>query len=200
AQGYAGKLPPAASDYVDAILESVERLAKLIDDVLDLTEGDRRGIVLDRERIDMAGLCRTVAESIEPRATDRKQSFKLDIDPSAGVVIGDARRLRESLEHVLRNAVAYTPDKGKIALTAAGDDQSVTISVTDNGQGIAPEDQQDVFTRFHSIGGVGRGDAALGLGLPLTRQFIEAHGGKVGLESAVGEGTRVTMIIPRAPQ
>jgi len=200
AQGYAGKLSPAASDYVDAILESVERLAKLIDDVLDLTQGDRRGIVLDRERIDMAGLCRTVAESIEPRAVDREQGFKLAIDPSAGVVIGDARRLRESLEHVLRNAVAYTPDKGKIALTAAGDEHSVTISVIDNGQGIAPEDQQQVFTRFHRIGGVGRGDAALGLGLPLTRQFIEAHGGTVSLESTLGKGTKVTLVIPRAPQ
>ena len=200
AQGYAGKLSPAASDYVDAILESVERLAKLIDDVLDLTQGDRRGIVLDRERIDMAGLCRTVAESIEPRAVDRKQGFKLAIDPSAGVVIGDARRLRESLEHVLRNAVAYTPDKGKITLTAAGDEHSVTISVIDNGQGIAPEDQQQVFTRFHRIGGVGRGDAALGLGLPLTRQFIEAHGGTVTLESTLGKGTKVTLVIPRAPQ
>jgi len=200
AQGYAGKLSPAASDYVDAILESVERLAKLIDDVLDLTQGDRRGIVLDRERIDMAGLCRTVAESIEPRAVDRKQGFELSIDPSAGVVIGDARRLRESLEHVLRNAVAYTPDKGKIALTAAGDEHSVTISVIDNGQGIAPEDQQQVFTRFHRIGGVGRGDAALGLGLPLTRQFIEAHGGTVSLESTLGKGTKVTLVIPRAPQ
>ena len=199
-QGYAGKLPPAASDYVDAILESVERLAKLIDDVLDLTQGDRKGVVLDRERIDMAGLCRTVAESIQPRAADRKQSLKLDIDESVGVVIGDARRLRESLEHVLRNAVAYTPNKGKIALAAWGDDQTVTISVADNGQGIAPEDQQEVFTRFHRIGGVGRGDAALGLGLPLTRQFIEAHGGTVELESAVGKGTRVTMVVPREPQ
>ena len=199
-QGYAGKLPSAASDYVDAILESVERLAKLIDDVLDLTQGDRRGIVLDRERIDMAGLCRTVAESIAPRAADRKQSFKLEIDPSAGVVIGDARRIRESLEHVLRNAVAYTPNKGKISLRAEGDGDAVTISVIDNGKGIAPEDQQEVFTRFHRIGGVGRGDAALGLGLPLTRQFIEAHGGTVELESAVGKGTVVTMIIPRAPQ
>jgi signal transduction histidine kinase len=200
AQGYAGKLPAAAADYVAAILESVERLAKLIDDVLDLTQGDRKGVVLDRERIDMAGLCRTVAESIEPRAAERKQSIKLDIDESAGVVIGDARRLRESLEHVLRNAVAYTPGKGKIALAAWGDDDQVTISVADNGQGIAPEDQQDVFTRFHRIGGVGRGDAALGLGLPLTRQFIEAHGGTVELESAVGKGTRVTMVVPRAPQ
>ncbi len=198
-QGYAGELPSAASDYVDAILESVERLAKLIDDVLDLTQGDTKGVVLDRERIDMAGLCRTVAETITPRATDRKQSLKLDIDESAGVVIGDARRLRESLEHVLRNAVAYTPNRGKIALAAWGDDNEVTISVADNGQGIAPEDQQKVFNRFHRIGGVGRGDAALGLGLPLTRQFIEAHGGTVSLELAVGQGTRVTMIVPRAP-
>ena len=199
-QGYAGELPPAASDYVDAILESVERLAKLIDDVLDLTQGDRKGVVLDRERIDMAGLCRTVADSIRPRAAERKQTLKLDIADSAGVVIGDARRLRESLEHVLRNAVAYTPTKGKIALSAWGDDQSVTIAVADNGLGIAPEDQQEVFTRFHRIGGVGRGDAALGLGLPLTRQFIEAHGGTVELESTVGKGTTVTMIVPRAPQ
>jgi len=116
------------------------------------------------------------------------------------VVIGDARRIRESLEHVLRNAVAYTPNKGKISLRAVGDGDAVTISVIDNGKGIAPEDQQEVFTRFHRIGGVGRGDAALGLGLPLTRQFIEAHGGTVELESAVGKGTVVTMIIPRAPQ
>jgi signal transduction histidine kinase len=200
AQGYAGKLPAAAADYVAAILESVERLAKLIDDVLDLTQGDRRGVVLDRERIDVAGLVRTVAESIEPRATDRKQKLAVKIDPSAGVVIGDARRLRESLEHVLRNAVAYTQDRGKIALAVAADEEAVTITVSDNGRGIAPEDQQQVFTRFHRSGAVGRGDAALGLGLPLTRQFIEAHGGSVSLESVVGKGTRVTLVIPRAPQ
>ena len=199
AQGYAGKLPPAASDYVDAILESVERLAKLIDDVLDLTQGDRRGIVLDRERIDMAGLCRAVAESIEPKIVERKQKFSLAIDQSTGVVIGDARRIRESIEHVLRNAVAYTATKGRIELAASGDEEKVTIIITDNGQGIAPEDQQQVFTRFHRIGGVGKGDAALGLGLPLTRQFVEAHGGTASLESVLGAGTSVTLVIPRAP-
>ena len=199
AQGYAGKLPPAASDYVDAILESVERLAKLIDDVLDLTQGDLRGITLDRERIDIPGLCRAVAEAIEPKVLERKQKFSLAIDPSAGVVVGDARRIRESIEHVLRNAVAYTPAKGRIELAAHGDKDAVTIVITDNGQGIAPEDQQQVFTRFHRIGGVGKGDAALGLGLPLTRQFVEAHGGTVTLESAVGTGTSVTLVIPRAP-
>ena len=199
AAGYAGKLAPAAADYVSAILESVDRLAKLIDDVLDLTQGDRSGVVLERERIDMAGLIKAASESLAPKAAEKKQKLDFAIDGSTGVVIGDSRRLRESIEHVLRNAVAYTPDRGKIKLVAKGDEERVTITVSDNGPGIAPEDQQQVFTRFHRVGS-SHGEAALGLGLPLTRQFIEAHGGKVELESKQGKGTSVTLTIPRAPQ
>src|ERR671919_1777016 len=87
AAGYAGKLKPAAADYVGGTFESVERLAKLIDDVLDLTQGDRRGVVLERERIDMAGLCRAAAESFAPKVAEKKQKLDLAIDPSTGVVI-----------------------------------------------------------------------------------------------------------------
>lgn len=199
AAGYAGKLPSAASDYVAAILESVERLSKLINDVLDLTQGDTKGVVLERERVDIAGMCRAAAEALKGRAGEKGQALELALEPSAGSVIGDARRLRESVEHILRNAVAYTEEGGHIWLKASGGDESATIIVVDDGPGIAPEDQSDVFARFHRSG-TGRGDAALGLGLPLTRQFIEAHGGKVELESALGKGTSVTITIPRAPQ
>ena len=200
AQGYAGKLPPAATDYVGAILESVDRLAKLIDDVLDLTQGDRKGVVLDRERIDMAGLCRAAAEAMQSRAAEKDQALDIEIDDNTGVVVGDSRRLRESIEHVLRNAVAYTPEKGHITLSAAGDAEQVVVTVADDGPGIAKEDQQAVFTRFHRAVGQAKGEAALGLGLPLTRQFVEAHGGKVELESETGKGTVVRLVIPRAPQ
>ena len=200
AAGYAGKLPPAAADYVAAILESVERLAKLIDDVLDLTQGDRKGVVLEKERIDMAGLVRAATETLSQRAAEKKQKLDIVVDGSTGVVIGDSRRLRESIEHVLRNAVSYTADRGKIKVSADGDEDCVTITVADNGPGISPEDQEQVFTRFHRVGGNARGDAAFGLGLPLTQQFVEAHGGRVELESALGKGTRVTLKIPRAPQ
>jgi len=200
AAGYAGKLAPAAADYVSAILESVERLAKLIDDVLDLTQGDRRGVVLERERIDMAGLVKAATEALAPKAAEKKQKLDLQVDPSTGLVVGDSRRLRESIEHVLRNAVAYTSDRGRIRVAASGDDEGVTVTVADNGPGISPEEQGQVFNRFHRIGGTMRGDAAFGLGLPLTRQFVEAHGGKVELESAPGKGTTVIMTIPRAPQ
>jgi signal transduction histidine kinase len=201
ANGYAGKLAPAASDYVAAILESVSRLSKLIDDVLDLTTGDARGVSLERERVDLAGLCRAALETVASGAQEKKQKLKADIDPSTGTVFGDSRRLRESIEHVLQNAIAYTDRGGKIAIDARGDEHQAVIRISDNGSGIAEEDLPRVFDRFHRIAEAGiRGEAALGLGLPLTRQFIEAHGGSVELESKKGEGTTVTLTIPRQAQ
>ncbi|MEJ7776410.1 MAG: PAS-domain containing protein [Sphingomicrobium sp.] len=201
AHGYAGKLTPAASEYTQAILESVDRLSKLIDDVLDLTQSDTRGVPLDRDRVDVAGLCKSALEKIGPRVAEKGQKLVSDVADSAGFVIGDARRLRESIEHVLGNALAYTDKGGKIAIKAWGEDEKALIQISDNGAGIAKKDQPRVFNRFDRVleDGV-RGEAALGLGLPLTRQFIEAHGGKVDLVSAKGKGTTVTLTIPRAPQ
>jgi signal transduction histidine kinase len=200
-EGYAGELTPAASDYVRAILESVERLSKLIDDVLDLTQGDSVGNVLERERVDVGGLCKDAVEKFSKRAKERGQKLESKIAAETGTVVGDARRLRESIEHVLENAAAYTDRNGKIALKAWGDDDNAVIQISDNGPGIAKKDQPRVFNRFDRVPhDLSRGEAALGLGLPLTRQFIEAHGGKVELTSAKGKGTTVTMTIPRAPK
>ncbi len=201
AEGYAGELAPAASDYVDAILELVERLSKLIDDVLDLTQADSAASVLERERVDIAGLCKDAVEKFSKRANEYGQKLQSDISPETGTVVGDARRLRELIEHVLENAAAYTDRGGKIALKAWGDEESATIQISDNGPGIAKKDQPRVFNRFDRVSpDLSRGEAALGLGLPLTRQFIEAHGGRVELTSAKGKGTTVTMTIPRAPK
>ena len=201
AGGYAGKLAPAAADYVDAILESVARLAKLVDDVLDLTTGDARGVILERERVDLGGLCKAAVETAQVRSAEKQQKLTSDIASSTGFVTGDARRLRESIEHVLHNAIAYTDSKGRIALKADGDDDQAVIRITDNGSGIDEEDLPRVFNRFDRVVEAGlRGEAALGLGLPLTRQFIEAHGGTVELQSKKGKGTTVTITVPRGGQ
>jgi len=196
--GYAGDLTPKARDYVSAILESVERLSKLINDVLDLTTGDTRGVALEKERVDIAGLCRAAAETAKARAAEKGQKLDVDISPSAGHVFGDARRLRESVEHVLQNAIAYTDRKGRISLSATGDKKQAVIRIEDNGSGIEADDLPRVFNRFDRVVEAGvRGEAALGLGLPLTQQFIEAHGGTVELDSEKGKGTSVTLTIPR---
>jgi signal transduction histidine kinase len=199
ANGYAGELSATAEDYVNSILDAVARLSRLVDDVLDLTTGDTRGVTLDRERVDIGGLCRAALETASRRSAEKSQKLECLIDPSTGYVVGDARRLRESMEHVLYNAVAYTDPKGKVRLEARGDDQSVTVTISDNGSGISVEDLPRVFDRFHRVAETSvSGEAALGLGLPLTRQFIEAHGGTVSLQSEEGKGTTVTMTIPRS--
>ncbi len=122
--------------------ESVERLSKLINDVLDLTTADSRGVTVWSASGSMSPAC--AARRSRPhrsRAAEKAQKLEATIDPSAGFVIGDARRLRESIEHVLGNAIAYTDRKGRITLErerrrrAGRADQ-----VSDNGSGIAAED------------------------------------------------------------
>ena len=196
--GYAGDLTAKAKDYVGAIIESVERLSNLINDVLDLTTGDTRGVALEKERVDIAGLCRAAVDTARSRAAEKAQKLEVEVAPSTGHVFGDARRLRESVEHVLQNASGYSDRKARITLSADGDKKQAVIRISDNGPGISADDLPLVFDRFHRVNESGfRGEAALGLGLPLTRQFIEAHGGSVELESEQGKGTTVTLTIPR---
>jgi signal transduction histidine kinase len=196
--GYAGALTDKGKDYVEAILESVERLSKLINDVLDLTTGDTSGVALEKERVDLGGLVRTAVNKTRPRSAEKAQTLEAEIQPSTGHVFADARRLREAVEHVLQNAIAYTDRKGRITLTSEGDKEQAVIRIRDNGPGIAAKDLPRVFNRFDRVVEAGvRGEVALGLGLPLTRQFVEAHGGKVELQSKKGRGTTVILTIPR---
>jgi signal transduction histidine kinase len=121
-----------------------------------------------------------------------------EIEARAGTIVGDRRRLGQALRHVLRNAFAYTDQGGRVLLRATGSKKGAEIIVSDNGRGIEPADRARVFDRFHRTeAAAGSPEAALGLGLPLARQFIEAHGGSIDLVSEVGEGTTVTIRLPR---
>ena len=113
--------------------------------------------------------------------------------------MGDQQRLRQSLDNILRNAFEYTGEGGRVLLYAVGTPAQAEITVSDNGKGIAPADQTRVFDRFHRTPTAAPGgDSALGLGLPLAKQFVEAHGGTIELQSQVGEGTSVTIRLPRS--
>jgi signal transduction histidine kinase len=191
--GYGGELPAAASDYVTAILQSVARLGTLIDNVLDLTQSDSGGLVLADEKVDLKALCSEAADGFRAAAEAKGIALALEVQSGLGTILGDRQRLRQALDHVLRNAVAYTDSGGRILLHGAGNRKEAEIIVSDNGRGIAPADQARAFDRFHRTAEGGE----LGLGLPLARQFVEAHGGRVDLVSEPGEGTTVTFHLPR---
>lgn len=198
AGGYAGALPDPARDYVSAILESVARLSSLIDNVLDLTQSDSGSLLLAEEAVDLAILCEGAADDMREEAAAKEIDFAVSIGDDLGVVAGDKARLRQALDNVLRNAIAYTQTGGRVLLHAEGDADEARIVVSDNGRGIAPAEQGRVFDRFHRTPESQGGDrSALGLGLPLARQFVEAHGGRILLQSEPGAGTTVTIHLPR---
>jgi signal transduction histidine kinase len=198
AAGYAGELAPTAADYVAAILDSVARLGALIDDVLDLTQSDSGSLLLAEDKVDLRKLCAEAAEAFREPAAKKSIDFAIEIETGAGSVAGDRARLRQSLDNVLKNAFAYTEEGGRVLLHATGDRKAAAITVSDNGRGIEAADQARVFDRFSRTAEPrGADEAALGLGLPLARQFIEAHGGSIELVSEPGEGTTVTLRLPR---
>jgi signal transduction histidine kinase len=196
--GYAGSLPPVAADYVRAILESVGRLSGLIDNVLDLTQSDTGSLLLAEEQVDLEVLCREAGEVFSRTAEAKGVEFALDVDPSLGTVTGDRRRLRQSVDNVLANALSQSREGGRVLLHGIGNNRDARITISDNGAGIAPADQAHVFDRFYRtmVGREGR-DEALGLGLPLAKQFIEAHGGAIELQSEIGVGTTMQIRLPR---
>ncbi len=194
--GYAGKLTDEGGAYVEAILDSVERLGLLIDDVLDLTR-DAAESGIERGDVDLAAVLRAAAETVSPAAKRRKLDFAVEVARSTGRVTGDARRLREVVEHLLRHAVSATPDGGRVLLHAEGNATRARIVVSDNGPGMDAVAAGSAFERFAEPGIQPGGERALGLGLPLAKQFVEAHGGKIALVSEVGEGTLVTVELPR---
>ena len=194
--GYAGALEPVATDYVSAILASVETLRTLIDSVLDLTQVEAGSLPIADEPVDLAALVTSAAAAFEPVARERMIDFDVDVAADTGVARGDSRRLRQALDHVLRNALTYTPSGGRVLLRAAGDGAIARIVVSDNGEGIPAELRDKVFLRFHRTARNAE-PRSVGIGLPLTRQFIEAHGGTVELASEPGEGTTIIIDLPR---
>jgi signal transduction histidine kinase len=196
--GYAGELPATAREYVLAILESVARLGALIDNVLDLTQSDMGSLLLAEDEVDLPALCEELAATARELSGRREIELVAEIEPSAGIVTGDLRRLSQAIANIVNNALVYTSEGGRVLLRADGDREQARIIVSDNGRGIAPADQPRVFDRFHRTDDARTGDAAaVGLGLPLAKQFIEAHGGSIALHSELGEGTTVTITLPR---
>jgi len=192
-EGYAGKLPKQADDYVNAILESVARLSALVDDVLDLTEGEQK---IDRADVDLETLAAAAAEAVAPAAKRKSIDFAIEVAPSTGTVNGDAKKLREMIEHLLRHAVAGVGERGRVLLHTDGDAKGARIVVSDDGAGMDQAAVDRAFDRFAEP--AFRDESrALGLGLPIARQVAEAHGGTIKLLSEPGSGTLITVELPR---
>lgn len=187
------------SEYAGHIHGSGRHLLSLINDILDLAKIEAGRLTLREDDVDLHQLMDDVVTMFGAQASAGGISLAIDVDHSELVVVGDERALRQILVNLVSNAIKFTPPAGRVNTFANLQiDGSLVFGVADTGVGIAPEDHVRVFESF----GQGRHDAILsdhgtGLGLPIVRGLAEAHDGRVVLNSAPNEGTRVTIVLPR---
>jgi signal transduction histidine kinase len=194
---YFGELNERQLEYSQAIVESSQRLHTLINDILDLATIEAGYLRLDFDEVDLHSLLESVYNLGFERARNRGIELVLDCAPDIGHQTADELRLKQALFNLLSNAVKFTPEGGRVTMSARRREDGVELSVADTGVGIAESDQDRIFESFERGGG-GRQSGA-GLGLSLVKRLIELHGGSVTLESEAGEGTRVTCFIPATP-
>jgi PAS domain S-box-containing protein len=191
-----GEINRKQEEYLGDILGSGRHLLALINDILDLAKIESGHMELDLGTFELPAVLNSTFTLIRERATRHSIHVSLDIDHRLGRFTADERKLKQILLNLLSNAVKFTPDDGALSLKAVLQDDGVEISVSDTGIGIEPEFQQKIFDEFIQVGDHLRKREGTGLGLALTKKFIELHGGRIWVQSAKGQGSTFTFTLP----
>jgi PAS domain S-box-containing protein len=192
--------PPGVRDQARAIIaRQSAHMAHLLDDLLDMSRITRNAITLQREVFDLRAAAEQAAENVRPLCAEMGHRFTLQVPETPVLVNGDPTRLQQVLGNLLDNAAKYTDRGGQLLLAVTRDDQHAIMRVRDNGIGIAPQDQPQVFELFTQLHKPGQGRGGLGIGLAVVKQLVELHGGGIAVASeGVGRGSEFTVRLPLA--
>ena len=186
--------PPTRRHYLGIVDAQARRLAALLEDFLDVQRIEHEGVDLAPEKVDLARLLDEQAQLYAAQSPKHRLAVELAERPLT--VRGDPGRLAQVVGNLLSNAIKYSPEGGTVQLVAARSGDSVRIAVRDEGLGI-PEDQQSrIFTKFFRGDAGATGITGTGLGLAVSREIVEAHGGSIGFDSDPGEGTTFWLELP----
>jgi len=173
-----------------------KHLLGLINDVLDLSKIEAGQLVLELSDYCVQDIAQTVRSTLEPLATDKKLAFKVELAPELPPGHGDGRRLTQVLINLVGNAIKFT-DAGEVTIKAEANNGSFYVSVRDTGPGISAADQAKLFQEFQQAdNAITRKKGGTGLGLAISKRIIEMHGGKIWVESQVGQGSTFTFTLP----
>jgi signal transduction histidine kinase len=192
-----GELNAKQGEYVEDIHSSGKHLLSLINDILDLAKIEAGRMELELAEFYLPAALSNAMTLVRERAARHGVTVECDIDPELGTFHGDERKFKQILLNLLANAVKFTPAAGTIHVAAKRNGAALELSVADTGIGIAPEDQGIIFEEFRQVGRDYTGKTeGTGLGLALTKRFVELHGGSIRVESAVGQGSTFTVTLP----
>jgi signal transduction histidine kinase len=188
------------SEKMSAVLKRLEsngrHLLGLINDVLDLSKIEAGQLVLDLNDYSLQGVTQTVYSVVEPLAADKKLAFKVEVTSDLPRGRGDERRLTQVLLNLVGNAIKFT-DSGKVSIDVGVADGSFKVAVCDTGPGISAADQAKLFQEFQQAdNSITRKKGGTGLGLAISKRIIEMHGGRIWIDSTVGQGSTFSFTVP----
>jgi signal transduction histidine kinase len=192
-----GELNAKQEDYLRDIHSSGRHLLSLINDILDLSKIEAGRMELELSEFSVPMALKNAIALVRGRAQTHGIALKLRVDPKLEEIRADERKFKQIVVNLLSNAVKFTPDGGHVDVHARKNGNSIKVSVKDDGIGIAAKDQAALFEAFRQVGGDYTAKReGTGLGLALTRRFVELHGGKILLESKPGKGSTFTFTLP----
>ena len=184
-------------DNLAAMHTETLRLTRLLDDLARLADAERPGLLLEKQRVDLAVAARTVADSFAPRFAEAGLRFSTDLEPVD--VAGDEGRLEQIVSNLLGNAFRYT-ETGEVRLRVGRERDEAVLEVSDTGVGIAPDDLRHIFTRFwRGDRSRSRATGGAGVGLAIVRELVRAHDGRIDVDSTLDEGSRFRVVLPALP-
>jgi signal transduction histidine kinase/CheY-like chemotaxis protein len=194
-----GEVNPKQEHYLQNILRSGQHLLSLINDVLDVSKVEAGRMELETEPVRLDGILEEALMLVSEQASGRAQTLTLDVERDLPEVSADERRIGQVVLNLVTNAVKFTPPGGRITVSAHAVGNEVQVCVADTGIGIAADEQAAVFDAFHQVShGPEPKPEGTGLGLTLSRQIVGLHGGRIWLESELGQGSSFTFSLPTA--
>jgi len=197
--GLAGEHDKRQKQFLDTIKANVNRVMEMVNEFSEISRLEAGALKLDVKPLHIDDLVSEVVLSLRPEIEAKEVNLTVEVPPDLPEVWGDRSRIIQVLTNLVTNAYKYTLEGGEIAITAQWVDDSVQMDVSDTGIGIAPQDLEKLFTRFFRADHPEvRRVAGTGLGLSITRSIVEMHGGRIWVESQLGEGSTFSFTLPLA--
>ena len=186
-----------AMDFLARMRGDVDRINALVNDLLELSRMESGQFTIEAEPLSLAPLVHTVSKQFSEVADSRQVNIVADLDESLPLVMADGEKLAQVFVNLVENSLKFTPANGNISIGARAEDGHVQVELRDTGIGVAPQHLPHLFERFYKVDR-SRRDSGTGLGLAIVKQLVEAHGGRIKVESREGEGCAFTFTVPRA--
>ncbi|MBS4534429.1 HAMP domain-containing protein [Clostridium sp. D2Q-14] len=186
-----------SEQFLNVINDESDRMNRIVKDLLQLSNFDNKDVQWEKEYISLKELILKSYTKLELSVKEKSQEVKIDVEDNIPLIYADRDAIEQVILNILNNAIKYTPEKGVIEVNAIAQDETIKITIKDNGIGIPKEDLKRIFERFYRVDKARTRElGGTGLGLSISKRIVESHNGKINIESEYDEGTSVYIVLP----